>query len=178
MEDLKKLAELIHKRNEVSAEITKIIGRPAQIGHLGEYIASRSLDIRLEISAVNKGFDGRFSKGPLAGKTVDVKWYAKKQGIVDLRLEDLPDYYLVLTGPHSTQLSSRGDDRLWSIDSVYLFDAPTLVDRLKGRGLKVGIAASVSKEFWEEAEIYPQNKSQRLVLDVQQRQMLAMFAKK
>lgn len=178
MEELKKLADLIHKRNEISTEITEIIGRPAQIGHLGEYIASKILDIYLEASAVNKGFDGRFSKGPLAGKTVDVKWYAKKQGIVDLRVEDIPDYYLVFTGPHSTQLSSRGDDRLWSIDSVYLFDAHSLVDRLKERGLKVGVAASVSKEFWEEAEIYPQSKSQRLVLDVEQRQMLAMFAKK
>ena len=94
-----KLADLIHTRNAVAQQITTLIDRPAQIGHVGEFIAAQVFDITLQESATNKGFDGRFRSGTLAGKTVDVKWYAKKEGLVDLRLEFLPDYYLVLTGP-------------------------------------------------------------------------------
>ncbi len=94
-----KLADLIHTRNAVAEQITTLIDRPAEIGHVGEFIAAEVFDIALEESATNKGFDGRFRSGTLAGKTVDVKWYAKKEGLVDLRLEFLPDYYLVLTGP-------------------------------------------------------------------------------
>ena len=44
-----------------------IVGRPALIGHVGEYIASRVFGIALEHSAANKGYDGRFTDGPLAG---------------------------------------------------------------------------------------------------------------
>src|SRR5436190_16511565 len=78
MEDLTQLAELIRRRNALGKDITQIIGRPSLIGHLGEYIAARVFDITLEESAINKGFDGRFCKGPLVGKSVNVKWYAKK----------------------------------------------------------------------------------------------------
>jgi len=41
MTDLRKLAELIRRRNAVGREIAALIGRPAQIGHLGEHIASQ-----------------------------------------------------------------------------------------------------------------------------------------
>jgi hypothetical protein len=178
VDSLMQLAELIKRRNQISTEITKLIGRPAQIGHLGEYIASRILHVKLELSAVNKGFDGRFLEGPLSGKTVDVKWYAKKEGLIDLRLKDLPDYYLILTGPHSAQPSSRGEDRLWFIDAVYLFEAHALVEKLKLRGVKIGTAASVSRDLWHAAEIYPGQGSQGVLLDANQRAMIALFSSK
>ena len=106
-----KLAALLHTRNAVAKEITALIDRPAQIGHVDEFIAAQVFDIALELSATNKGFDGRFRSGALAGKTVDVKWYARREGIIDLRLDDLPDYYLILTGPYGAYATSRGEDR-------------------------------------------------------------------
>ncbi len=45
IDSLKNLAALVHERNEVSARITQIIGRPALIGHLGEFIAGEIFDI-------------------------------------------------------------------------------------------------------------------------------------
>ena len=52
----------------MAKSITTLVGRPALIGHLGEYIASRIFDIELEPTAVSKGVDGRFTKGKLSGK--------------------------------------------------------------------------------------------------------------
>ena len=60
---LNRLAELVAQRNAVSAEISALTGRPAQLGHLGEFIAAGVFDIALEDTAVNKGFDGRFRSG-------------------------------------------------------------------------------------------------------------------
>ena len=77
MDDLVQLAGLIRRRNQLEQEITALIQRPAQIGHLGEYIAAHIFDIMLEQSAAHKGFDGRFTDGPLQGRTVNVKWYAR-----------------------------------------------------------------------------------------------------
>src|SRR5947209_19797410 len=99
MSDLADLAELLLRRNKLDEEIARTVGRPALIGHIGEYIAAKVFDITLENSAVNKGFDGRFCKGPLVGKSVNVKWYAKREGLLDIRLDAVPDFYLVLTGP-------------------------------------------------------------------------------
>jgi len=65
------------------------------------------------------------------------------------------DYYLVLTGPRSALLTSRGGTRPWRIDHVYLFHAPTLLAEQQSRGVKAGVAASVRKRQWESAEIYP-----------------------
>ena len=45
--DLQRLAELIRARNATKVEITSIIHRPAQIGHIGEYIASIFLSIKI-----------------------------------------------------------------------------------------------------------------------------------
>lgn len=58
MENIKLLAELIHKKNEIEIEISRLIKRPAFIGHTGEYIASQIFDIQLEESATSRGFDG------------------------------------------------------------------------------------------------------------------------
>jgi hypothetical protein len=55
---VEKLAQLIHERNRISEEIARIIGRPALSGHIGEYIASKIFNIRLEESAISKGIDG------------------------------------------------------------------------------------------------------------------------
>ncbi len=175
MDELDRLALLIRQRNDVEVEITRIIGRPAQIGHIGEYIAAKVFRIALASSATEKGYDGRFEEGPLRGRTVNVKWYAKREGALDIEPRSLPDFYLVLTGPHELAGSSRGTPRPWLITSVFLFDGPRLVDELAKAGIKVGIATSVRKHLWDAAELWPNQRSTLFPLTDEQRRMLRLF---
>ena len=105
------LFELLTRRNAIDEEIARIIGRPMTSGHLGEWIASQVFDIELESSAATPFIDGRFRVGPLAGRSVNVKWYLKREGLLDISGSPAVDYYLVLTGPSSAALSSRGGTR-------------------------------------------------------------------
>jgi uncharacterized protein YciI len=177
MARLNQLSELVARRNAISGEIAAILGRPAQIGHLGEFLAAELFGVELEAAANNRSYDGRFTGGVLAGKTVDVKTYPKREGIIDLRTEHLPDYYLVIAGPKSTVASSRGQDRPWIIDSIHLFDAKALVEALLAKGLRVSVAASVSAELWAPAEVYPDNVCQLLALRPEHEQWLAAFGR-
>lgn len=156
---LSHLGSLLAARNDLDREIAAVIGRPMTAGHLGEYIASKVFAIDLEPSASATAIDGRFTEGPLAGKTVNVKWYLKREGMLDLTNSDLLDYYLVLSGPASSASSSRGNVRPWVIASVYLFDARELGDDLLTRGRRVGVASSVRAEAWAAAEVYPKQHS-------------------
>ena len=173
--DLQRLAELIRARNATEVEITRIIDRPAQIGHIGEYIASRVFDIVLERSAVNPGSDGRFSSGPLAGKSINVKMYGKREGLLDIRPEYLPDYFLVLTGPKSTAIDSKGRPRPWGVNEVFLFEAQPLIDRLRDRGVKLGVATSVREVEWKAARIYPVSSGSPLTLTQAQQDAIRLF---
>ena len=172
---LQKLADLIQKRNRTAGEITELIGRPAQIGHVGEYLASRLFDIQLEDSAVAKGIDGHFRSGELAGRHVNVKFYGKREGILDLRLDAIPDFYLVMTGPKSSIGHSRGEARPWCVDYVFLFEGRKLLDHLVERGVKICEATSVISAQWDRAEIYPNGQNQILTLDKAQLEVLKLF---
>lgn len=176
MPDLTRLAELLQEKHLIDEQIANLVGRPAQIGHVGEYIASAIFDIRLEGSATAKAIDGHFTTGPLAGRSVNIKWYAKLESILDLTPTYLPDEYLVLTGPRVAAASSRGTHRPWVIRSAFLFDAHALVNDLSARGSKLGVASSVPRKYWDAAEIYPEQRNSRLLLSDQQRAMLALFA--
>lgn len=175
---LTRLADLLATRNQISKQIAAVIGRPDEKGHLSEFIASQVFDIALEPSAVNKGFDGRFSSGSLAGMTVDVKYSAKRDGLINLRRDALPDYYLVLTGPAGAATTSRGKDRPWLIEAVYLFEARVLIDALKHRGVKIGDATSVAQEYWRRAELYPSPSGGPLTLTPDQCEALALFGER
>lgn len=176
MDELEQLATLITARNRINWQITELTGRPALIGHAGEFIASRIFDIALEDSATAQSADGRFRTGPVAGRSVNVKWYAKKEGVLDIRPDALPHFYLVMTGPRSAALSSRGDDRPWLIDRVFLFEAPTLIESLSTRGVKIGVATSVAQRYWDEAEIFPRAECQVLELTEEQRARLKLLS--
>lgn len=175
--DLELLAELIKERNANEVSITNIIKRPAQIAHLGEYIASRVFSIELEESAVHAGSDGVFTKDPLVGKSVNIKMYGKREGILDIREEYVPDYYLVLAGPKATQLTSKGATRPWVIEEVFLFDGPALVGRLRERGVKLGVATSVVLAEWEAARIYPPSGDPPLKIDENEERLLMLYGK-
>ena len=176
MAELQELANLLQRRNEIDKEISRIIGRPSTIGHIGEFVASKAFGIKLESSATTKGIDGVFTEGSLKGKTVNIKWYGKQEGILDIALSNLADYSLVITGPKSAPLTSKGTTRPLVISYVYLFDMVDLVSELKHRGVKIGIATSVRKSSWDNAEIYPSRANKKLELTEEQRKILELFS--
>lgn len=157
MPTLAVLAGLLNEKNTLETNIAHLIGMPAEKGHVGEFIASQVFDIELAETATQAGFDGHFRIGPMSGRTVNVKWYGKREGILDINPKHLPDYYLVLTGPRSNATSSRGTTRPWLIEEVFLFEARPLVGRLSERGIQVGVATSVRGNEWEDARIWSHN---------------------
>jgi hypothetical protein len=177
---LTQLAEELRNKNLVDNKIAMLTGRPCERGHTGEFIASIVFGITLESAANAKDYDGKFTVGTLAGKTVEIKWYGKLEFMLDIKPTQ-PDYYLVMTGDQSPPIASKGKTRPWKINHVFLFDADDLIRELKnrkkpnGEGIKIGIATPVRKHLWEGAEIYPQARSSLLILNADQREMLAQF---
>ena len=174
--DLSRLAGLIRTKNATDAAIAALVDRPCQIGHVGEWIAARVFDIALHPSATTAASDGVFRSGPLAGRSVNVKWYGLAEGLLDVDAGAGPDLYLVMTGPRSAAASSRGRTRPWVIAGVHLFEHAALVADLTARGVGRSTAASVRRALWEEAEIYPRSRSPLLQVTDAQKDMLAMFA--
>ena len=176
MSELERLAMLLEKRKLVDLEISRIIDRPALASHIGEFIASKIFKVRLESSATAKGIDGAFAEGPLRGKTVNIKLYGKQEGILDITLDNLADYYLVLTGLESPPVTSRGKSRPIIISKFYLFEMKPLLEKLKMRKVKLGTATSVANSYWEEAEIYPRSMNKKLELTDEQVRLLRLFS--
>lgn len=175
MGDLERLAALIRTRNSVAKDIAAMIGRPALVGHVGEHIAARIFDIELADTATVPGVDGYFRAGAIAGKSVNVKWYPKREGLLDLKDAGKTDFYLVLAGPRRAATSSRGSTRPWVIDSVYLFDSSSLLRTLRERGVKIGLATSVAEPIWAQAEIYPRSVGADLRPSPEQIELLRLF---
>ncbi len=175
MKELIKLSELIKDRNNIGAKISNVINRPAMIGHTGEYIASKIFNIHLEKSAVTKSIDGYFIDAPLKNRSVNIKWYAKQESLLDITPDFLPDFYLVMTGPKSQAMSSKGAIRPWLIEKVCLFNAKNLVESLKRNNVKIGVATSVKNIYWQEAEIYPIPKNKTYILNKEQIKLLQLF---
>jgi hypothetical protein len=155
--------------------IARIIQRPVASGHLGEWLASEIFDVQLENSASAKAIDGRFRSGPLKGRTVDIKWYLTHQGLLSVSDSAEPGYYLVLTAAPSPAASSRGAIRPWCIHHVYLFNANRLRAEQRARGVRLGVASSVTNSQWAAAEIYPLSNNLELSLKPEQVGMLQLF---
>lgn len=179
---LQRLAALIVERNALDARIAAVIGRPALPGHIGEWLAAEVFDIELAASASRKAIDGRFRGAPQPGASVNIKLYGKREGILDLSEHDPPDFYLVLTGPLSQAVDSRGAHRPLRVDAIYLFKTEPFLAEIRaraaarGRVARVGTATSVRKELWERAEVYPDPTNASLGLSSEQTAALAMFA--
>lgn len=178
MDDLEKLAALLQERNTVDLKISQVIKRPAIQGHIGEFIASRIFGIDLMASANNKAIDGYFTSGPLSGRSVDVKFYGKQEGVLDIKLDEQPDYFLILTGPRSPAISSKGHSRVCVIDHVYLFEGKNVADEVRLREVKLGVSTSLLKAQWEAAEIYPDQRNRAFLVTEYQRKLLGMFGSK
>lgn len=169
------LAELLRSRAQIDERIAGVTGRPAERGHTGEFIAADIFGIELYRNAAIKGSDGFFQHEPLKGATVNVKWYGKSQGMLNIGPDPQPDYYLVMTGPKGDATSSRGRTNPWVIDSVFLFSGPRLVEALRKSGRKTGVAAGVPQALWRNAQVYPDGAISEIVLSVSQRRLLALF---
>jgi len=172
MNDLSWLASLIKSRNTIDAKISTLVGRTAQAGNVGEYIAAAIFKIVLDETGKARGYDGRFTHGQLTGQTVAVQWHPKHDGQLNIRIDALPDYYLVLAGPETTTAPHTSP---WLIKSIFLFNAHELLNALRERGVQIGSGTSVTGPLWERAEIYPQAKDHRLVLSEEEKNMLALF---
>ena len=173
--EIERLADLLQQRNSIDEQIGALIGRPALPGHICEFIASKVFGVGLSQSASQAAIDGYFTDPPLAGKSADIKFYPKHEGLLDVNRSTLPDFYLVLAGPRTAAMSSRGTTRPLVIESVFLFTARTLHEQLRQRGVKIGIATSVHRALWDAAEIYPRP-NPALTLTPGQREALALFA--
>lgn len=178
MNHLVRLAELLRQRNDIDGQISALLGRPATTGHLGEYIAHRVFGIELMESAAHKGSDGFFRSGPFADRSVNIKFYPKNDGLLSISPNSLPDFFLVLAGPRTAAGSSRGQIRPHIIESVFIFDAHALMAELKANSVKIGEATSVRQRLWEQAEIYPLQRNNTLILTEEQRAMLSLFSSK
>jgi hypothetical protein len=173
MEDLRKLAALLHERDEIEARIAGLTGRSARQGDVGEFIAARVFDIALAPNAVQAGYDGHFRSGELAGRTVNVKTYGSATAGIDISAHEC-DYYLVLSGP--SKPVGAGPHYRWQLSAVYLFDAKALIAEFNNRKVKIGIATSLRVSDLAAAQIYPaEGPHSMLTLTDDQRLMLSLF---
>ena len=176
MTGLSRLGRHLKQRNQVDKEIASIIGRPAHSGHIGDFVGAKIFDIELHESATQKPIDGHFASGPLAGKSVNVKYSSKDDSTLNINRDALPDFYLALTGPRTPPQSSRGTTHPWVIESVFLFDGLALLAQLREYGVKIGVATSVRRHLWDAAEIYPRPTNRTVQLTSAQRSMIGLFS--
>lgn len=181
MEKLTELSKLIKQWNRIESKIFNIIGEPGLVGHIGEYIAEAVFGIELEKSKTTKGFDGRFKRGNLRDRKVNVKTYPKRESFIDWRDDALPEYFLILSGPKRKTGKGAKAPRPITITNVHLFDVKRLRRTLKSRGIKIEderrltVQASVKAELWNRAEVYPRQTCKLLQLTGRQKEMLALF---
>lgn len=168
--ELEHLAELIRAKNEADLSIARLLGRPALSGNIGEFVAARVFGIDLMPSGSHAGYDGVFSTPPLAGRTVNIKTYSRNEWILDIGKHPC-DYYLVLTGP-----PGQARVRPWVIESVYLFDSRRLIPQLQQLGIKIGVATSVRKQYWEASRVFPADQGSPLDLTDDQVAALRLFS--
>jgi hypothetical protein len=174
--ELAELAALLRERNALDTRLGRLLNRPVNTGSIGEWIAARIFDVELESAANVAGYDGHFTTGALAGRTVNAKMYTKQEWMLDINPNTPLDYYLVFTGPKGAPVSSRGTLRPFCIDAVFLFDAHRLHGELGERGVKIGVATSVRVAQWNQAQIYPDANNSLLLVSERQRSQLEMFA--
>jgi hypothetical protein len=180
MQDLTHLADLIRIRNYVNNSISRYIGRPAETGHLTEYIASQIFDIALHPTAVNKASDGCFrSPSSLESKSVNVKYRSSSTRRLNIEnsaeLADHPDYYLAFRGPKLLKGPASEKTLPLVIEAVFLFESKALIQALVAEG-GPNIGPSVKSIHWQAAMIYPEQVNPALILSEEQHAALALFA--
>jgi len=169
-DDLERLAGLVRIKNKADAAIAELIGRPSAPGNVGEFVAAAVFAIQLTPSGSHPGYDGVFTAGHLAGKTVNIKTYSRHESVLDISPHPC-DYYLIMTGP-----ADQAPVLPWVIDSVFMFERERLLAVLRARKVKIGIATSVRKADWETARVFPPQRASPLRLSESQLAQLALFS--
>jgi hypothetical protein len=176
MTNLPRLAELLRARNTVESNIANLLQCDVDLSNVGEQIAANIFGIRLTPTLNYGGPAGIFTHPALAGKTVDIRWYPRREGFLNIHTDPAPDYTLVLAGPRLDPNEARALVNPWIITSAYLFHMPDLLATLRARGVRVGPRVSVNSQLWERAEIFPTQRNTGLLLNNEQRQFLRLFA--
>lgn len=175
MSKLSRLAELLRAHNTVESNIANLLECEVDLGSVGGQIAATIFGIRLIPTSSPNGLVGIFTNQALMGKTVDVRWYPRREGFLSIHTDPAPDYTLVLAGPKLDPNEARALVNPWIITSVYLFRMPDLLNALRARGVRVGPRVSINSHLWEQNEIFPVQHSSTLVLTDEQRDMLKLF---
>lgn len=175
MSNLPRLADLLRARNTVESNLANLLGNSVNLSTLGDHIAAAIFDLTLVPSARSSEFVGIFANQPLRGKTVDVQWYPRREGFLNVHTEATPDYYLVLAGPKQESSTARALVSPWIITSVHLFESQELLGALRERGVQIGSHTSVITQLWERAEIFPVQHNPALTLSAEQRALLQLF---
>lgn len=175
MSNLPRLAELLRARNTVESNLANLLGSSVNLSTVGEHIAATVFGLTRVPSIHHSGFVGTFANQPLHGKTVEVQWHSRREGILHLRPETAPDYFLVLSGPKQESSTARALVNPWIITSVHLFESRELLSALRERGVQIGSHTSVITQLWERAEIFPVQRNHVLVLNEEQRALLKLF---
>lgn len=169
---LRDMARLLAERARIDQRIADRIGHKAERGHIGEWIASQIFAIQLHPRANAATSDGVFKEGPLAGRNVNVNWYAEDTGIQDIGKGEQPDYYLALVGPRPGFLQSKSTP--YAIAGVFLFESQSLLRELGGK-VRVGTATSVRQDLWRQAQIYPDGPDAGIAVTSAQAKALRLF---
>ena len=174
LKQLEILSQLLKERNQIDKKIASLLGRPAEKGHIGEFIAEKVLGIKLNTSGSAPGFDGVFEYGPLVGQKVNIK-FLKHDKNIDLNKKHSPDYYLVLVSPQIK--GAYGTLLPICIEGIFLFNANELIYELKSRTptKEIGTATRIPEDLWCKAEIYPNKNNNILKLTDKQRNLLVYF---
>ena len=85
LDELTDLADLLAQRIALDARIGAIIGRPSPCRAHGGVDRLEGLRHPTRRLCRPKAIDGRFRSGPLAGKTVNIKIYGKREGLLEFR---------------------------------------------------------------------------------------------
>lgn len=175
MSDLARLAQLVRARNTVESNIANLLRCSVNLNDIGEYIAATIFGITLIPSTHHSEFAGIFAHDHLAGKTVDIQWYPRREGFMNVHSQPAPDFYLVFAGPRQESSTTRALVNPWLITSVHLFESNELLAALHERGVQIGSHTSIINQFWERSEIFPQARNTILTLTDEQRQLLRLF---
>jgi hypothetical protein len=70
-------------------------------------------------------------------------------------------------------MTSRGRARPWIIEAIFLFDAQEVSSQLETQGVRIGIASSVRKRLWEQAEIFPNHRYAKFIVSEEQEKQLS-----
>lgn len=179
-DDLAMVATLIRDRNAVDRDLAKAIGRWPHDGAVAEIIAACVFDINLAAAANNPSSDGEFRTGPLAGKSVNIKYRRLRRGLINLGKSSdpraHPDYYLQLTGRWFGVKASSRADAPFTIEEVHLFESEALLAVLRAANRQSGVGGSFPRDRWRQAMIFPQPMNRLLPLTEEQRVLLTLFA--